>query len=143
MTSATERRGGTRALIDKMLSERQQMLVLYEKVAGVAPYDEGRPDPEALQDFSQTLVDYTASGHFGLYSRIADGSERRQRVVELAEQTYARIAETTETVLAFNDAYERAAGAFTGELARLLARLAEDLAERIELEDRLIASMLE
>ena len=77
-----DRRSGTRALIDKMLSERQHMLVLFERLAGVAPYADEMPDNELLQEFSQILVDYIASGHFGLYERIVEGTERRRGVVK-------------------------------------------------------------
>ena len=89
-----ERRSGTRALIDKMLTERQQMLVLYERVAGVVPYGEESVSDELLREFSQILVDYIASGHFGLYERIADGNERRRGVVKLAGRTLTTGPET-------------------------------------------------
>lgn len=138
-----ERRSGTRALIDKMLTERQQMLVLYERVAGVVPYGEESVSDELLREFSQILVDYIASGHFGLYERIADGKERRRGVVKLAEELYPRIANTTQAAVAFNDAYEDCSGKGLNEdLAQRLSKLGEELALRIELEDKLIAEML-
>ena len=60
-----DRRSGTRTLIDKMLIERQRMLVLFERVAGVEPYADETPTDELLKEFSEILVDYIASGHFG------------------------------------------------------------------------------
>ena len=138
-----DRRSGTRALIDKMLSERQRMLVLFERLAGVEPYADEMPDNELLQEFSQILVDYIASGHFGLYERITEGKERRRGVVKLAEQLYPRIANTTQVAVEFNDVYEKTNGeSISGELTQMLSRLGEELAVRIELEDQLISEML-
>ena len=141
---ARDRRSGTRALIDKMLSERQNMLVLFERLAGVAPYaDEKMPDNELLEEFSQILVDYIASGHFGLYERIIEGTERRRGVVKLAEELYPRIANTTQVAVEFNDVYEKTTGSTVSEeVTRMLSKLGEELAVRIELEDQLISEML-
>jgi len=138
-----ERRSGTRAHIDKMLSERQRMLVLFERLAGVEPYANERPNDALLQEFSQILVDYIASGHFGLYERIHEGKERRRGVVKLAEQLYPRIANTTQVAVAFNDVYEQTNGdSISSELTQMLSDLGEELAVRIELEDQLISEML-
>ena len=77
-----DRRSGTRSLIDNMLTERQRMLVLFERLAGVEPYADEMPNDKLLREFSQILVDYIASGHFGLYERISEGKERRRGVVK-------------------------------------------------------------
>ena len=138
-----DRRSGTRSLIGKMLSERQRMLVLFERLAGVEPYADELPNDALLQDFSQILVDYIASGHFGLYERITEGRERRRGVVKLAEELYPRIADTTRVAIEFNDIYEKSNGKdISGELTQMLSRLGEGLAVRIELEDQLISEML-
>jgi regulator of sigma D len=138
-----DRRSGTRSLIDKMLSERQRMLVLFERLAGVEPYANELPNNELLQEFSQILVDYIASGHFGLYERISEGKERRRGIVNLAERLYPRIANTTEVAMDFNDVYEKSNGKkISGDLNNMLSKLGEELAVRIELEDQLISEML-
>jgi len=138
-----ERRSGTRTLIDKMLTERQRMLVLFERVAGVEPYADEMPNDELLQEFSQILVDYIASGHFGLYERISEGKERRRGIVKLAEELYPRIANTTQVAIEFNDVYEKANGnSISDNLSNMLSKLGEELAVRIELEDQLISEMI-
>ena len=139
----SERRSGTRALIDKMLSERQRMLVLFERCAGVEPYADEKPNDELLQEFSQILVDYIASGHFGLYERICEGKERRRGIVRLAEELYPRIADTTQVAVEFNDICEQSNGEdIGGNLMKVLSKLGEELAVRIDLEDQLITEML-
>lgn len=138
-----DRRSGTRSLIDRMLSQRQKMLVLFERCAGIEPYSDERPNDELLQEFSQILVDYIASGHFGLYERISEGKERRRGIVELAEQLYPRIANTTQVAVEFNDIYEKSNGTdIGGDMLNVLSKLGEELAVRIDLEDQLISEML-
>ena len=119
------------------------MLVLFERLAGVAPYTDEMPNNELLEEFSQILVDYIASGHFGLYERISEGKERRRGVLELAEQLYPRIANTTQVAVEFNDVYEKLNGEkLDGDITKMLSKLGEELAVRIELEDQLISEML-
>ncbi len=138
-----DRRSETRSLIDRMLSQRQKMLVLFERCAGVEPYADERPNDELLQEFSQILVDYIASGHFGLYERISEGKERRRGIVKLAEELYPRIANTTQAAVEFNDICEQSNGEeIGGDLLKVLSKLGEELAIRIDLEDQLITEML-
>ena len=142
--SGAERRSGTQAVIEKLLEERKQLLVLYEQIAGVGPYTgDALPSAEMVSEFSQLLVDYIAAGHFGLYERIGEGKERRQRVVAVASEVYGRLVDTTDAAVAFNDTYEQSSKqGLTGELAAQIPQLGELLATRIELEDRIIAEML-
>ncbi|OGI37761.1 MAG: hypothetical protein A2V91_03715 [Candidatus Muproteobacteria bacterium RBG_16_64_10] len=137
-----ERRGGSRDLIQKLMSERTEMLVLYCRLAGLdAGKHERRHAPAAklLQEFCQVMVDYLAAGHFSLYERLINGNERRKNLSELAEQIYPRIAETTQAALDFNDKYDGKNGQ---ELSMSfdddLSRLGELLGNRIEVEDRLL-----
>ncbi len=138
-----ERRQSTRTMIDKLLAERKEVLILYSRVAGLQPFDEDNDERNVLRQFIQLLVDYIAAAHFGLYERIVSGKERRQGVIKLAEQLYPRIAECTDVVVAFNDRYDAEDGTNGAEqLSQDLSRLGEHLAERIELEDKLIAELL-
>ena len=139
----SDRRSGTRSLIDKMLGQRQKMLVLFERCAGVEPYADETPNDKLLKEFSQILVDYIASGHFGLYERISKGKERRRGIVKLAEELYPRIADTTQVAIEFNDIYEQSNGEDSnGKMIKMLSKLGEELAVRIDLEDQLITEML-
>ncbi|MEM7406865.1 MAG: Rsd/AlgQ family anti-sigma factor [Pseudomonadota bacterium] len=139
----SDRRTGTQAVIDKMLTERQEMLVLFSKVAGLEPFAGHRASVDDLREFSQILVDYIATAHFGIYERIAEGKERRQRVLDVAASIYAQVQVVTDEVIGFNDRYESAAGpGLPPSLTSDLSRLGEHLATRIELEDRLLAAML-
>ena len=140
---APERRTGTRDMIDKLLTERKEMFALYWQVAGLDPSTENDPVTEHLQEFCEVLVDYIAFGHFEVYDRISRGEERRGAVIDLAENIYPRILETTDLAVAFNDKYDESDHELHVEgLTKDLSQLGEDLASRIELEDQLIALLL-
>ena len=138
----SERRELTHKLVRELLDERGQVWALHERLAAMQPY---RPEQELeplVQQYCQILIDYISLEHFGIYQRIAEGSERRRRVVELAQQIYPRIAETTDAALDFNDKCESFAPEdLRRELAAELAVLGAELGARMELEDRLIESM--
>ena len=147
MENATERRAdrrtGTQDLVEKLLEERRQVLVMFCRVAGLEPYTAERPTIDLLQEFCQLLIDYSAFGHFEIYDRIASGRERRAKVVEVAKEVYGRIVEASEVAVEFNDKYD--AGDHTLVLADLpedLSVLGEELAIRIEMEDRIIDALL-
>lgn len=134
-----DRRSNTQQLVDKLLEERAKMLVLYCRAAGLDADPPGDSVAKTVQEFCQLLVDYIAAGHFTLYERIVNGEERRQRVAEVADDIYPDIAETTGAALDFNDKYERPEKVNEGEqLSADLSVLGEQLANRIELEDKLI-----
>ena len=84
------RRTGTQSVVEQMLAERQEMLVLFSKLAGLEHYGSGKASVEQLKQFCQILVDYIATAHFGIYERIAEGKERRQQVVDVAASICAR-----------------------------------------------------
>ncbi|MBI3899095.1 MAG: Rsd/AlgQ family anti-sigma factor [Gammaproteobacteria bacterium] len=140
-----ERRRGSQDSITKMVEERAQVLSLYCRLAGLEPYADGkhRPDQKMLQEFCQILVDYIAAGHFGLYERIINGTERRREVSTLAQELYPRIADTTSLALDFNDKYDCGDHCdFSEAFQADLSRLGEELAVRIDLEDKLIARLV-
>ena len=141
---ANERRAGSQELVQKLAAERTEMLVLYCQLAGLEPYGNGKSArgkhaQELLQKFCQVLVDYIAAGHFSLYERIVNGTERRQQIAQFAEQLYPEIANTTEAALDFNDKYDCGDHCeITMSFADDLSHLGEKLAARIELEDKLL-----
>ena len=142
-----ERRTGSQDLVKKLVSERTEMLSLYCQLAGLEPYGNGKSArgkqvQELLQKFCQVLVDYIAAGHFSLYERIVNGTERRQPIAGLAEKLYPRIATTTEAALDFNDRYDCGDHCEIGlSFSDELSRLGEELAARIEIEDKLIGQL--
>jgi regulator of sigma D len=138
-----ERRTNTQDLIDKLLKERQEMLVLFCQVAGLEPYHRSESLDSLLQTFCQVLIDYTAFGHFEVFGRISDGNERRTGVIRVAEEIYPDFVLASEAAVAFNDKYDLSDHALKlDHLSEDLSRLGEEMAVRIELEDQLVSTML-
>jgi regulator of sigma D len=145
---ATDRRARTKREIKQLINERNEVLALYCSLAGcdgnrITSAD--NIEAESLQEFCQLLIDYIATGHFELYSRISEGKERRTEIIKLANTIYPRIERTTALAVEFNDTYD-GGNKFTDELKNQLptqlSLLGEELATRIELEDQLINTLL-
>ncbi|MBS1212660.1 MAG: anti-RNa polymerase sigma 70 factor [Proteobacteria bacterium] len=141
--SFSERRQLTNKLVQELLDERREVWAVYGQIADMQPFRPDQPLEIVVQRFCQILIDYVSLGHFGIFQRIGDGNERRQRVVNLAAQVYPRIAEATQAAVQFNDTYDTVDGdSLRKSLAEDLSKLGEELATRFELEDQLIQSLM-
>ena len=143
----SERRARTRKEIKQLIEERNSVLAQYYNLAKITedPESDLHNTADILEEFCQELVDYMAIGHFEIYRRIEDGSERRDEIVKLAEKIMPRINDTTQIAIAFNDLYDDTSNlnddAFD-QLPNYLAKLGEELATRIDLEDKFINTLL-
>ncbi len=139
-----ERRGTSSELIGNMLAERDQLLGLLLQASNKSRDTTASLEHELLDEFCQVLVDYIAAGHFVLYERIVEGTERRKGIAELAVNLYPLIDETTQIALVFNEKYD--AGRTDIDIAHLhkdLSTLGESFTNRIEYEDQLIQKLSE
>ena len=138
--SIPERRARSHQEIDDLVECRTGALSLYSELAAKQPFKTEHDTQRLLQTFCERLIDYTASAHFQLYRHIDEDRERREPIRAIADQVYPNISEITQKILDFNDKYdcEDHCGDFS-HLADDLSSLGEQLADRIELEDRLIA----
>lgn len=138
-TQFVERRAQSHREISALVETRTDTLALLSELASKQPFKPEHDTQQLLQNFCESLIDYTATAHFQLYRHIDENKERRVAAREIAEQVYPRIAETTQSFLAFNDKYDCEDHCDNmSELADDLSRLGEDLADRIELEDQVI-----
>ena len=131
-------------LVNKLLVARQGSLVLFHKLASLKPFSSAEPVQHLLQRFCQTLVDYLALGPFEVYQALEEQplDSPYHDARKLARQLYAHIARTTQAALDFHDRYDGGlSSAALAELDGELSRLGEQLAERIALEDRIIAAV--
>ncbi|MEE9411789.1 MAG: Rsd/AlgQ family anti-sigma factor [Methylococcales bacterium] len=139
----SKHRPKTQAMVEQLLKERQHMWSLYCQFAIQDEYADEQSVELALRGFCQVLIDYISLGHFGIYQRIAEGNERRQNVLTVAQQVYPKLIELTDHAVSFNDKYEDLHNqALVKELNTDLSELGESLAARIELEDKLIESLI-
>lgn len=146
VNAANERRGRSREKLTTLVKTRSETLSLYSELASQRPFEADEVTNEALQEFCQALIDYAASAHFQLYRYISDKLERRTAVLDVADRIYPQIAQTTDSILRFNDKYQDV-NLLNDELGLLalldadLSSLGETLAERIQLEDQVIGAM--
>lgn len=131
-------------LVEKLLAVRQDMLVKFCTLAGLEPYSRQAPVVRHLQEFCQTLIDYTAFGHFEMLRGFAEAPTELPQAKRLLEQVYPGITETTAAAVAFNDRYDASDHALNlDHLPQDLSLLGERIAARIELEDRVLRLLLE
>lgn len=141
MTAVNEVRVESRQKMDSLLVARKETLSLYSELAALRPFQEEDDVAVVLQEFCETLMDYTASAHFQLYRFLEDGSERRTNVRNVAEKIYPNISMTTEQFLDFNDKYDaEQKGEHFSSLDDDLSSLGEMLADRILYEDQVISA---
>ncbi|MDH3343370.1 MAG: sigma D regulator [Gammaproteobacteria bacterium] len=143
-----DRRMRTQKEIKQLIAERNNVLSQYYNLThyidGVER-EEIDSLKELLQDFCQDMVDYIATGHFEIYRRIEDGIERRSEILELSNGVFDRIINTTKVAITFNDLYDLSSD-FNPDIfstfPKQLSELGENLAIRIELEDKFINTLL-
>lgn len=141
MSSENERRTDSRQKMESLLGARKETLTLYNELAALRPFNEDDNVGVILQEFCESLMDYTASAHFQLYRFLEDGSERRTNVRAIAEKIYPNISTTTEQFLDFNDKYDaEQKGKHFDKLDDDLSSLGEILADRILYEDQVISA---
>ena len=137
-----DRRQQNHDLIAKLTNERQEVMVLYSDFAELKPFSANDAVKSLLTQFSQILVDYVSLGHFGVYERLLAGTERRSRVLTVEKDIYPEFSVTTDAVILFNDKYNNVEKIDVFEdLEQDLSVLGENLAKRIDLEDRLCEVM--
>lgn len=145
--SASERWGGVSVLIDDWLMERKELLILYCALTGA---DNEDSDDEVgsrvslddqLRQLCQILVDYVSAGHFEIYEQLQREALEFEDNATLTtmEPVFGRIQKNTEACLSFNDKSETLGNICS--LHREMSSLGEVLAERFELEDKLIEQM--
>ena len=140
--SVAERRSSSQNQLKTLLETRTETLSLYSQLANMRPFEQDREMQLMIQEFCEALVDYSASAHFQLYRYIEDKNERRTAVLEIAENVYPRIAESTRFILDFNEKYD--CEDHCDNLTNLdgdLSTLGELLADRILLEDQVISAI--
>ncbi len=140
-----ERRSESHKLINELVHTRNEMLSMFSQLISHRPFNQQDRDiPKLVEQFCQALIDYTADAHFRLYRFIDERSERRRSIIDVANKVYPKIMNSTQAILDFNDKYEtEQTVGDTDVLSADLSELGEFLAERIELEDKVINAFKE
>lgn len=138
-----ERRRHAQHLVTELKQERDEVWALYCQIADLKPFSGNADIKLILKKFAEVMVDYVSLGHFGIYERLLAGKERRENVLTSATDCYPEFSKTTEAVVSFNDQYDDTKLKFnTDNLESDLSKLGENLAQRMEIEDRLCSLLL-
>lgn len=138
---AADRRLNSQTRMQALVESRNQTLRLYSDLAEHRPFSPTTALHDELHRFCQALIDYTASAHFQLYHKIAEGQEHRAAANQIAEEIYPTIAKSTDLFLSFNDRYGEDHDQSYEHLEAHLSEVGEVLASRIELEDRMLSAL--
>lgn len=146
LEQAQQKYGGANTIIDSWLTERQELLVKYCKLAGLPPFEtENKALPEAydVNSFCQILIDYLSAGHFEVYNDIVKQcQEHGPKSAALAEQIYPQITATTDLLVSFNDKYTNiSAKTDLSGFDNDLSKVGQILEQRLKLEDELIHTL--
>ena len=136
-----DRREQGQSRMAALIQSRSQTLSLYADLAAHRPFNKTPQLISELHRFCQALIDYTASAHFQLYHKIAEGQEQRSPVADAARDLYPGIAQSTDVILAFNDDFGEDLEQTYDDLEARLSELGEVLANRIELEDQMMMAI--
>ena len=138
-----DRRSDSRAKLENLVQSRTETLSRFTDLVNQRPFEAEPELAESVQQFCEALIDYTASAHFQLYRFLEESKERRKPVAEIADGVYPQIVRTTDAILAFNDKYEKAelVNGAVDHLSDDLSLLGEALADRIQLEDKVIGAL--
>lgn len=126
-------------IIEELLEERKALLVSFCRLAAL---ESGSDDEEALQlldRFCQTMMDYAGLVHFEVYEKLAQDSAALPIIGTEARALYQPLVASTETLVDFNDKYDRSKPEFSlASFEPDLSRLGEAMVDRFDLEDKLI-----
>ncbi len=143
LINKNERRQQSYQLIAKLKSERLELWALYSEIAQLKPFPVNADLKKKLVKFSQILIDYISMGHFGVYEHLLSGAERRDRILKAAQEIYPGLSISTQVAELFNEKYEHLDEFETfDDLEQDLSSLGENLALRIELEDKFCQLMM-
>lgn len=124
-------------LVTAWLKQRQALLVTLYDLCHHRPFFLKLNCQElqsALQEFGGQILDYLSLGHFKIYENLIDNVE--QHLSFIVEQ----LNESTHQILNLNEKYRFRLNPV--QLDKDLGALAERLAKRFELEDKLISNYL-
>ncbi|QDP02535.1 sigma D regulator [Thalassotalea sp. PS06] len=146
LEQAQQQWGGSLNAIDNWLTERQDVLVNYCRLAGLPPFDKtdrALPKSSDIQAFCQVLMDYISAGHFEVFDQIVSKcKENGPDSLALAQRIYPQISRSTDIALTFNDRYaDLGDGSELEGFDDSLSALGQFLEERFDLEDQLIEAL--
>lgn len=123
--------------INHWLSERQELIVQFNALCNLRPYKVKEVLTGPVNEFTCTLVDYVSAGQFEILETIFDAASHSPQQVPFDKHVMVAWLTTTNQALDFAERYSDTDFAIAS-LEKDLERLGTQLADRLEIEDRLI-----
>jgi len=122
-------------------SLRQLLLRAYCQLSRCLSSASTKPSQQNVESFCQLLIDYASFGHFCIYERLLNVLSLEGSSDSHVDTVFSELQTTTEAMLQFNDIHETDEH-FVEEIrfAKLLSRIGEVIAQRLDLEDDLVAT---
>ncbi len=137
-SASTFQYSAAHTVVQPLLQSRLESLSRYNDVMELQPFEENDILQEVLEDFCESVVDYTARAHFKLYKYL-DYNKVSYAVSAISLKIYPLLIDNTQQILDFHDEYSSDNIHFDcRKLETCLSQMGELLADRILLEDRLI-----
>ena len=137
-TPPTPQSESTDKIIEQWLDERQTLIVLFTKLGSLRPFKPKEAIHPLLVQFCETLVDYVSAGQFEVFEKIFEASGLEANPSPSFDQkSLISLLRITMDALDFSDKYIKSTEYET--LERDLSFLGERFAQRLEIEDTLIA----
>jgi len=126
--------------IEQWLKQRQAVLITYHQLCQTK-ISTSNFKLSTLNTFCQYLMDYLSAGHFKIYETLAEAYQTSEGPNQgINDKLLEKILLTTDIALDFNDKYTEPKN--LQELPEDLSTLGENLAHRMEWEDKLVNTYL-
>jgi len=126
-----------------LIEARNKTLGLYQQVMSYHPFSNEPVLREVLEDLCEQVVDYSGKIHFNLLNVIQKDEQLSQKLDAIVSQISPYLVENTQQILDFQDAYNSDVKELDlPSLAERLNQLGEVIADRVQLEDKLLDAIL-
>lgn len=128
--------------VESLIKSRTETLTRYKDVMNYHPFEMSEMLQEVLEDFCESMVDYTAKVHFNLAGYFDENGDER-RHADITDKIFPTLVDNTQSILDFHDQYSSDVQHLDCEkLEYCLNQVGELLADRISLEDHIINAIM-
>lgn len=126
-------------ILCKWLEDRNRLFIALYKLSGIHPYSSTH-DSRSISRFCEKMIDYLSLGHFRIFEQLSQHNYSSKR----AETMHNELRNSTQLLVELNEKYstEKNHEIENESVQQDLSKLGEYLAERVEIEDRLVACLL-
>lgn len=140
-----ERRKANADRLSRLRRDRRRIRKALSALATLGLLEDEAQSRRDLHALCELMVDYVSFAHYGIFWRINNGEERRQKAKEAAKTIYPRLQNSTNQLVKFARHYQGLdhLRKVRKRLPKELGDLRKHLDQRFRYEDELIRSLSE